>query len=416
MEVLAMILAGGRGSRLDILSQNRVKPSVPFAGKFRIIDFALSNCSNSGIYNVALLTQYLPLSLNEHIGAGKPWDLDRRDTSVTLLQPFQNASGTIEWYHGTADAIRQNIRFIHHQMPKYVLILSGDHIYKMNYSKMLENHKKNGASLTVAVHKVPENQAKRFGILGTDETNRITSFEEKPSKPKSNLASMGIYIFNTEILLDYLLASKQVELDFGKDIIPEMLKNNEKVYAHYFEGYWMDIGTYESYHEANLDLIKKSEEVGINLYDKNWKIYTKSINSAPVRIGETGSIINSLVCDGCKIEGRVENSVLGPGVTVRVGSTVTNSIIFEGTYVSENAHIDYAIIDKYVNIGKFSLIGYGDDYTHNIEKPDLLYTGLSVLGKNTMVGDNVIIGRNIRIYSNMKIDSNTKIKSGETIK
>ena len=415
MEVLAMILAGGRGSRLDVLSENRVKPSVPFGGKFRIIDFTLSNCSNSGIYNVALLTQYLPLSLNEHIGSGKPWDLDRRDSSVTLLQPYENIKGQ-SWYQGTADAIRQNIRFIKSKNPKYVLILSGDHIYKMNYAWMLKEHIKNNASLTIATKEVPQEEASRFGIFEVDINNMIISFEEKPKNPRSNIASMGIYIFNTEYLLKYIENAKEEELDFGKHIIPEMLNANERVFISPFSGYWMDIGTYESYHEANLDLIKKSEEVGINLYDDGWKIYTKSKNAAPVRIGVTGSIVNSLICDGCKIEGRIENSVIGPNVTVRVGSTIKNSIIFENTYIAENTHIDTAIIDKDVIIGKFALVGHGEDYSPNREKPDLLIKGISVIGKGSLVEDNSIIGRNVRIFSNKKIFNSSNIKSGDTIK
>lgn len=415
MEVLAMILAGGRGSRLDVLSENRVKPSVPFGGKFRIIDFTLSNCSNSGIYNVALLTQYLPLSLNEHIGAGKPWDLDRRDSSVTLLQPYENTKGQ-SWYQGTADAIRQNIRFIKSKNPKYVLILSGDHIYKMNYDWMLKEHIKNNASLTIATKEIPIEETSRFGIFEVDSNNMITSFEEKPQNPRSNIASMGIYIFNTEYLLRYIENAKEEELDFGKHVIPEMLNANERVFISPFNGYWMDVGTYDSYHEANLDLIKKSEEVGINLYDEGWKIYTKSKNAAPVRIGVTGSIVNSLICDGCKIEGRVENSVIGPNVTVRVGTTIKNSIIFENTYIAENTHIDTAIIDKNVIIGKFALVGHGEDYSPNKEKPDLLFKGMSVIGKGSLVEDNSIIGRNVRIFSNKRIFNGSNIESGATIK
>ena len=415
MKVLAMILAGGRGSRLDVLSENRVKPSVPFGGKFRIIDFTLSNCSNSGIYNVALLTQYLPLSLNEHIGAGKPWDLDRRDSSVTLLQPYENTKGQ-SWYQGTADAIRQNIRFIKSKNPKYVLILSGDHIYKMNYDWMLKEHIKNNASLTIATKEIPIEEASRFGIFEVDSNNMITSFEEKPQNPRSNIASMGIYIFNTEYLLRYIENAKEEELDFGKHVITEMLNANERVFISPFSGYWMDVGTYDSYHEANLDLIKKSEEVGINLYDEGWKIYTKSKNAAPVRIGGTGSIVNSLIWYGCKIEGRVENSVIGPNVTVRVGTTIKNSIIFENTYIAENTHIDTAIIDKNVIIGKFALVGHGEDYSPNKEKPDLLFKGMSVIGKGSLVEDNSIIGRNVRIFSNKRIFNGSNIESGATIK
>lgn len=415
MEVLAMILAGGRGSRLDILSEHRVKPGVPFAGKFRIIDFTLSNCSNSGIYNVALLTQYLPLSLNEHIGSGKPWDFDRRDSGITLLQPYETANNK-SWYEGTADAIRQNIGYIKNTNAKYVLILSGDHIYKMNYKWLLDEHKKNNATLTIAAKVVPFEEASRFGIFEVDENKKILSFEEKPKNPKSNFASMGIYIFNTDTLIKYIENCEEPDLDFGKHVIPKMLNDNERIFLHCYDSYWKDVGTYDSYLEANLDLIKKSEEVGINLYDENWKIYTRSKNSAPVRVGVTGSILNSLVCDGCKIEGRVENSVIGPNVTIRAGSTVRNSIVFEDTYIDENTHLERVIVDKKVYIGKYTLIGHGDDYTANIEKPDLLSSGISVLGKSVRVGENVVIGRNVRIFSKKEVQNGAQIKSGETIK
>ncbi|VWL85590.1 glucose-1-phosphate adenylyltransferase [Oceanivirga miroungae] len=415
MEVLAMILAGGRGSRLDILSAHRVKPGVPFAGKFRIIDFTLSNCSNSGIYNVALLTQYLPLSLNEHIGSGRPWDFDRRDSSITLLQPYETSEDK-SWYKGTADAIRQNIRYIKNSNAKYVLILSGDHIYKMNYQWMLDEHKKNNAALTIAAKTVPYEEANRFGIFEVDDTKKILSFEEKPENPKSNFASMGIYIFNTDTLIKYIENEEIPDLDFGKHVIPKMLTDNERIFLHCYDSYWKDVGTYDSYLEANIDLIKKSEEVGINLYDENWKIYTRSKNAAPVRIGVTGSILNSLVCDGCKIEGRVENSVIGPNVTVRAGSTVRNSIIFEDTYIDENSHLEKVIVDKKVYVGKYSLIGHGDDYKANNEKPDLLSSGISVLGKKVHVGENVTIGRNVRIFPEKDIDSHAQIGSGETLK
>lgn len=416
MKILAMILAGGRGSRLDILSEERVKPSVPFGGKFRIIDFTLSNCSNSKIYDVALLTQYLPLSLNEHIGSGKPWDFDRRDSSVTLLQPHEKISGQA-WYQGTADAIRQNLDFIKNKNPKYVLILSGDHIYKMNYQVMLEDHIRNNAELTVAAKVVPYNEASRFGIFEVDENKKILGFEEKPSEPKSDLASMGIYIFNTETLIHYLESSDKEELDFGMHIIPEMIKEERKVFVHCYDSYWMDVGTYDSYLEANLDLIKKSEEVGINLYDQNWKIYTKSENAAPVRIGVTGSVLNSLICDGCKIEGRVENSVLGPNVTIRKGCTVKNSIIFSGTYIDENTHLDHVILDKKVYVGKYSIVGHGDDYTENQEKPELLKKGISVIGKKTKLPDGSLVGRNVRIFSNLEVtEENKVIPSGSSIK
>ena len=416
MKVLAMILAGGRGSRLDILSEKRVKPSVPFAGKFRIIDFALSNCSNSGIYDVALLTQYLPLSLNEHIGSGKPWDFDRRDSSITMLQPHEKLGGN-SWYQGTADAIRQNIDFIKNKNPKYVLILSGDHIYKMDYRWMLKEHEENDAELTIAVQPVPIEEASRFGIFEVDKDKKILNFEEKPAEPKSNLASMGIYIFNTDSLLEYLEKLENSDLDFGKHVIPSMIQEDRKVYVHTYDSYWKDVGTYDSYLEANLDLIKKSEEVGINLYDQGWKIYTRSEDLAPVRIGVTGSVQNSLICNGCKIEGSVENSVLGPGVTVRKGATVRNSIIFSGTYVDENSHLDTIIADKKTYIGKNSFIGNGNANIPNKERPDLLSSGITVIGKGVVIPDGSIIGKNVRIFSGVKIDEHNRlIETGETVK
>ena len=417
MEILAMILAGGRGSRLDILSEKRVKPSVPFAGKFRIIDFTLSNCSNSGIYNVALLTQYMPFSLNEHIGSGKPWDFDRRDTTITMLQPHEKPDNKLVEYQGTADAIKQNIEFIKRKNPKYVLILSGDHIYKMNYNWMLDDHKKNNAELTVAVKTVPMEETSRFGIFEINEEAQIISFEEKPEEAKSDLASMGIYIFNTDLLIKYLEEMCDDGLDFGKHVIPKMIDDDRRVYTHTYNSYWMDVGTYDSYLEANLDLIKKSEEVGINLYDPDWKIYTRSEDLAPVRIGATGSVLNSLVCNGCKIEGRVENSVLGPGVTVRKGSTVKNSIIFNNTYIDENSHLDTVIIDKKVYVGKNCLVGHGDDLSPNKERPELLENGITVIGRSTKIPSGTVIERNVRICSRADFKEKVNlIKSGETLR
>ena len=391
MEILAMILAGGRGSRLDILSEKRVKPSVPFAGKFRIIDFALSNCSNSGIYDVALLTQYLPLSLNEHIGSGKPWDFDRRDSSITMLQPHEGPGGSA-WYQGTADAIRQNIEFIKTKNP-------------------------NGAELTVAAQPVPIEEASRFGIFEVDENKQILDFQEKPAEPRSNLASMGIYIFNTDALLEYLERLENQDLDFGKHVIPSMIKEDRKVFVHCYDSYWMDVGTYDSYLAANLDLIKKSEEVGIDLYDTGWKIYTRSEDLAPARIGETGSSQNSLISNGCKIEGTVQNSVLGPGVTVRKGATIRNSIVFSGTYIDENTHLDTVIVDKKVYIGKNSFIGHGEAKVPNYEKPDVLSSGITVIGKGAVIPEGALIGKNVRIFGEVKLNENNKyVPVGETVK
>ena len=366
METLAIILAGGRGSRLDILSERRSKPAVPFGGKFRIIDFALSNCTNSGIFQIGILTQYLPLSLNEHIGVGKPWDLDRRDSFVTLLQPNNS------WYEGTADAIRKNLEFVKRYASKYVLILSGDHIYKMDYSKMIEQHKKTGADLTIAAKIVPLEEASRFGILETDETLRIQKFVEKPKEPKSNKASMGIYVFSTQALIDAIESHPDInDLDFGMHIIPDMI-NNKKVYAYEYYDYWKDVGTYDSYLEANLELC---HDTALDLYDPNWKIYTKSEDLPPVKVGENAKISTSLISNGCKIDGIVEESVLSPGVVVGKGSIVKHSVILNDVVIGDNCKIEDTIIDKNTVIGDNSVIGTGNDMTPNKDNPKVLSSG-----------------------------------------
>ena len=409
METLALILAGGRGSRLDILSEKRSKPAVPFAGKFRIIDFALSNCTNSGIFQIGILTQYLPLSLNEHIGVGKPWDLDRRDSFVTLLQPNNS------WYEGTADAIRKNLEFVKRYAAKYVLILSGDHIYKMDYSKLIEQHKATGADLTICAKIVPMEEASRFGILETDENNKINKFVEKPKKPKSNKASMGIYVFNTETLIEAIESKSDiVDLDFGMHIIPGMIEN-KNVYAYEYYDYWMDVGTYDSYLDANLELCGSTD---LDLYDPNWKIYTKSEDLPPVKVGNRATITNSLISNGCSIEGTVERSVLSPGVKVGAGSIVKNSVIFNDVVIGENCKIENAIIDKETIVGRNSIIGYGDDLTPNKDNPKVLSSGLNVIGKRLTLPNNLIVERNVRIFSApvQTEVATTHIKSGETIK
>ena len=409
METLALILAGGRGSRLDILSEKRSKPAVPFAGKFRIIDFALSNCTNSGIYQIGILTQYLPLSLNEHIGVGKPWDLDRRDSFVTLLQPNNS------WYEGTADAIRKNIEFVKRYASKYVLILSGDHIYKMDYSKMIEQHKKTGADLTIAAKIVPMEEASRFGILETDDKLKIEKFVEKPKEPKSNKASMGIYVFSTQALIDAIEAHPDInDLDFGMHIIPDMIKT-KKVYAYEYYDYWKDVGTYDSYVEANLELC---HDTSLDLYDNKWKIYTKSEDLPPVKVGEKASISTSLVSNGCHIEGNVIESVLSPGVVVGEGSTIKHSVILNDVVIGKNCCIENTIIDKETVIGDNSKIGYGDDYTVNKDNPKVLSSGLNVIGKKLILPEGLVVERNVRIFSssNPKELNVKHIKSGETLK
>lgn len=409
METLALILAGGRGSRLDILSERRSKPAVPFAGKFRIIDFALSNCCNSGIFQIGILTQYLPLSLNEHIGVGKPWDLDRRDSFVTLLQPNNS------WYEGTADAIRKNLEFVKRYASKYVLILSGDHIYKMDYSKMIEQHKQTGADLTIAAKIVPMEEASRFGILETDSNLKINKFVEKPKEPKSNKASMGIYVFSTQALIDAIEAHPDIkDLDFGMHIIPDMIEN-KNVYAYEFYDYWKDVGTYDSYLETNLELCG---DTALDLYDPSWKIYTKSEDLPPVKVGESAVIQNSLISNGCKIEGEVYHSVLSPGVIVGEGTTIHDAIILNDVVIGKNCHIEKTIIDKNTVIGDNSTIGTGDNYQPNKDNPKVLSSGLNVIGKKLILPEGLVVERNVRIFSstNPKTISKKHISAGDTLK
>ncbi|MBN1469060.1 MAG: glucose-1-phosphate adenylyltransferase [Fusobacteriaceae bacterium] len=415
METLAIILAGGRGSRLDILSEKRVKPSVPFAGKYRIIDFTLSNCTNSGIYDIGILTQYLPLSLNEHIGTGKPWDLDRRDNRLSLLQPQESNRGS-NWYRGTADAVLQNIEFIKRNQPKYTLILSGDHVYKMDYKKVLDFHKANNADCTITAKVVDLEEASRFGILNVDSKKKIIEFEEKPKNPKSNLASMGIYIFNTDVLLDYLQSIVVDDLDFGKHIIPKLI-DEKNVYAYEFYDYWKDVGTYDSYLEANLDLIKTVDKIELDMYDSDWKIYTRSQESPAVKFGSKAKVKQALISNGSIVAGEVEKSVLSPGVIIKPGAIVRNSIIFNDTIIEEGAIVEGAIIDKDVYIGKNCRIGVGEDYTPNLKKPDVLNSGLNIIGKRVTIPDGVVIERNCRILSTVKENEfeSKHIKSGTSL-
>ncbi|MBU1144290.1 MAG: NTP transferase domain-containing protein [Firmicutes bacterium] len=411
MDVLALILAGGRGSRLDILSENRVKPSVPFAGKYRIIDFTLSNCSNSGIYNIAILTQYLPFSLNDHIGSGKPWDLDRRDSKVTLLQPHS------DWYNGTADAVRKNIHYIEQSHAKYVLILSGDHIYKMDYRKMIEKHIQTGADLTVGCKVVELEEASRFGVLEADEMDRIVKFVEKPKIPKSNLASMGIYVFNTDILLEKLNNKDIPDLDFGKHIIPSMI-SEKKVVAFKFYDYWKDVGTYDSYLEANLELIETVDKIPLDMYDLKWKIYTKSEELPAVKVGSKAMIHQALLSNGSIVAGNVLRSVLSPGVIIHPLAKVTNSVLLNNVEVKPGAVVENCIIDKNTVIENNAWVGFGTDLTPNIENPELLESGITVIGKNVVIPKNMIIGRNCRIFRTAdlsKVEDNI-VKSGSTIR
>ncbi|MFA7560658.1 MAG: sugar phosphate nucleotidyltransferase [Candidatus Izemoplasmatales bacterium] len=410
-KVLALILAGGRGTRLDILSENRVKPSVPFAGKYRIIDFTLSNCANSGIYDIAILTQYLPFSLNDHIGSGKPWDLDRRDSKVTLLQPHN------EWYMGTADAVRKNIHYIEQAKPDYVLILSGDHIYKMNYRKMIDKHIENQAHLTVGCNVVEPKDAHHFGMLRADDNLKIEEFVEKPKETDLTLASMGIYVFNTDVLLHYLKTMEQPDLDFGKHIIPQMIHEKD-VFAFKFYGYWKDVGTYSAYLETNLGLIETVDKIQLDMYDSSWKIYTRSEELPAVKVGSKAEIKQALLSNGAIVAGKVERSVLSPGVIVHPFAEVKNSVILNDVEIMPGAVVENCIIDKHTKIGAYAKVGFGDDMTLNQEKPDLLENGITVLGKHLEVPDNMVIGRHCRIFASADLDliKDKNIKSGSTIK
>ena len=343
-EMLAMILAGGQGSRLGVFTKRIAKPAVSFGGKYRIIDFVLSNCSNSGIDTVGVLTQYRPRILNSHIGMGSHWDLDRINGGVYILQPYMSEKEG-HWYNGTANAIYKNMNFIDDYNPEYLLVLSGDHIYKMDYSEMLNFHKEKNAKATIAVIEVPWDEASRFGIMNTEEDKKIYEFEEKPKDPKSNLASMGVYIFNWKTLKEYFLRGQKTKEcfdDFGKDVIPAMLNDGVEMYAYPFRGYWRDVGTIDSLWEANMDLIKTPE--AIDLSDQNWKIYTNTMDLPPQYIGKYASVKESLVADGCSVLGSVENTVLSHKVEVGEGSTIRNSVIMPNVKIGKNVVIEKAMI------------------------------------------------------------------------
>lgn len=360
-EIVAMILAGGQGSRLGVLTKNLAKPAVPFGGKYRIIDFPLSNCSNSGIYTVGVLTQYRPLELNSHIGIGDPWDLDRREGGVSILPPYQEEKGGM-WYKGTANAIYQNIEYIDSYDPEYVLVLSGDHIYKMDYNEMLEFHKEKEADATIAVIDVSLKEASRFGIMNTREDLSIYEFDEKPKVPKSTNASMGIYIFNWKILKRHLI-NDEMDItssnDFGKNIIPNMIEDGRRLVAYPFDGYWKDVGTIESLWEANMDLLKTENE--LNLFDEDWKIYSVNPVSPAQYVGEEAEVKNSVIVEGCTVYGKVENSVLFQGVYVGRDTVIKDSVIMPNSYIGDNVSINKAIIGSDVVVNKESQVGSGDD-------------------------------------------------------
>ena len=356
-ECIAMLLAGGQGSRLYVLTGDMAKPAVPFGGKYRIIDFPLSNCTNSGIDTVGVLTQYRPLELNSYIGSGQPWDLDGSTGGVHILPPYQGSKGGT-WYKGTANAIYQNIGFIDLYDPEYVVILSGDHIYKMDYSDMVKRHEEANAACTISVMEVPWSEASRFGIMAVDGDDMITEFAEKPKEPKSNLASMGIYVFSWKALRKYLTedeADPNSENDFGKNVIPAMLNNGERMAAYRFSGYWKDVGTLESLWDANMDML--SPESGLDLADESWPIYARSVNAPPTYMGQDARVTHSAINRGSTLEGTVENSVLSPSVTVGKGARVSYSVLMPGTVVEPGAVVEYAILGENCSIGENCHVG-----------------------------------------------------------
>ena len=393
-EMIAMLLAGGQGSRLGVLTSNLAKPAVAFGGKYKIIDFPLSNCINSGVDTVGVLTQYRPLRLNQHIGIGIPWDLDRNIGGVTVLPPYEKSDNS-EWYTGTANAIYQNLEFIDYYNPEYVLILSGDHIYKMDYENMLEYHKSCDADITLATYQVPWEEASRFGVVITDENNVISEFEEKPANPRSNKASMGIYIFSWKVLREALVKMKdQPECDFGKHIIPYCHSNGKKICAYDFKGYWKDVGTLGSYWEANTELVDIVPE--FNLYEEFWKIYTKTDAIPPQYIDASGRVSRCIIGEGTEVYGDVENSVIGSGVTIEKGAVIRNSIIMNNATIGENAYMDKAIIAENVKIGKDAKLGIGEEAVNEF-KPQIYSFGLVTIGENSVVPDGVTIGKNTAI-------------------
>ena len=418
-EMIAMLLAGGQGSRLGVLTSKVAKPAVAFGGKYRIIDFPLSNCINSGVDTVGVLTQYQPLRLNTHIGIGIPWDLDRNIGGVTVLPPYEKSTNS-EWYTGTANAIYQNLEYMESYNPEYVLILSGDHIYKMDYEVMLDFHKANNAEVTIAVMPVPMEEASRFGIMIADENHRITEFEEKPEHPRSNLASMGIYIFNWKTLKEALIAmADQPALDFGKHVIPYCHEKGAPLYAYEFTGYWKDVGTLSSYWEANMELIDIVPE--FNLYEEYWKIYTKSEIQPPDYIAADSVVERSIIGEGSEVYGEVYNSAIGCGVTIGKGTMIRDSIIMNQTQIGEGCEINKAIIAENVVVGNQVKLGVGEE-AENDTAPHIYNHGLVTIGEKSVIPDGISVGKNSVIsgvtaaadYEDSQLASGkTLIKAGE---
>ncbi len=417
MSVLALILAGGEGSRLSVLGEKRAKPAVPFAGKYRIIDFALSNIVNSGLYSVAVLTQYRPHSLMHHIGIGDPWDLNRRwPNGIQILQPYRGRRDQ-DWYRGSADAIYQNRSFIADYQADQILTLAGDHIYKQDYRDLLRFHQEKRADLSVAVMHVRPDEISRFGIMSVDASQRIVKFAEKPKVSDSTLASMGIYVFNASILLQQIeedAKDPSSSHDFGKNIIPKMVDRCE-VYAYPFDGYWVDVGTIQAYWETNLALLDASP--GLDLYDPSWVIHTRSEERPAVRFMPGGEVDNSLLSNGCIVSGTVVNSVLSPGVCVERGAVIRDSVIMNDTIVRAGARIDRCVLDKEIEVGTETQLGVGDDNTPNEREPHNLNTGITIVGKRAVIPPGAVVGRNCRIDANAAPEDFGKMEvpSGGTV-
>lgn len=390
----ALIMAGGPSPGLSVLTNVRAAPAVPFGGKYRLIDFSLSNCVNSGIYNVAVLTQYRPHSLSQHLGTGAPWDLDLMKGGLRVLHPFRGGKFG-DWQQGTADAVRRNLEFVGEQSEDHVVVLAGDHVYTMDYSNMLQIHENSGADLTVACRRVSPHETHRFGMIVKGNDDRITGFEEKPKRSRQTLASMGVYIFRRQALLEVL--RDESYNDFGRDVLPAMIKGGKNVRAFTFPGYWTDIGTVQAYWESNMGLL--SEDPALDLYNADARVHTRSQESGPVSIGKEAQVEGNLLSNGCVVEGKVERSIISPGVRIAPGAVVTNSIILHGTVIEAGAVVDKCIIDKQSHIGAEAKVGHGDDNTPNQDLPRDLNTGLTLVGREAVIPAGMTLGRNVTVQA-----------------
>ncbi len=411
---LVIVLAGGAGERLLLLSEERAKPAVPFAGHYRIIDFTLSNCVNSGLFEIFMLTQYMPRSLLQHLDHGKPWHLGGLGTNLVVLQPHHGAEG-LKWYRGTADAVWRNIHLVHEHSPRNVLILAGDHIYKMDYRPMLEFHRTKKALLTVGVKAVDPSQASLFGTCRLDEDGRMVEFVEKSSKPSTNLASMGIYVFDPDALESYLEEDSKdsnSSHDFGRNIVPRMVASG-RVYGYVFSGYWQDVGTVDTYFEANMDLV--SDSPTIDLDDPTWPIYTKFDDSPPAKFGENCKVRQSIICEGAVIEGTVEKSVISPGVIIEKDAVVRDSIVFKNSMIRQGAKINLSIIDEETEIGAHARIGSGIDFSPNIDYPAILRSGITIIGRSSIIPEASKVGRNCLISLKKDLENPIDVPSGTSL-